>query len=99
MGVFCVCFAGSDTGESRPDNPREKIGHLGEVCELTPSTWLLDTTLHTRGILNRLEGVLGNHDQLVVFEVTKQGEWSLMQGPKVTHENTAVWLERHVGQS
>lgn len=99
MGVYCVCYTGGESSGPSADNPREKIGHLGDVCELTPSTWLLDTPMHTRGILNRLESVLGNNDQLVVFEVTKQGEWSLMQGPKVTQEGAAVWLERHVGQS
>lgn len=99
MGVYCVCYNTSETGNRTPDGPREKLRNLGEVCELTPSTWLLDTTLHTGAILNRLETVLGNDDQLVVFEVAKQGDWSLMQGPKVTQEGVAVWCERHVGQN
>ena len=97
MGVYCVCFTGDQS--ATPDGPREKLRHLGAVCELTPSTWLLDTTLHTGGILNRLEGVLGNNDQLSVVELAKQGDWSIIQGPKVTHEGASAWLEQHVGSS
>lgn len=98
MGVYCVCLTPGENGTHTPD-PREKLRHLGAVCELTPSTWLLDTTLHTGGILTRLEGVLGNHDQLSVVEVAKRGDWSIIQGPKVTHEGASAWLEQHVGSS
>ncbi len=99
MAVYCVCYTIGETGDHTPDGPRDKLGALGDVCELTPSTWLLDTTLHTGGILTRLEGVLGSNDQLVVFEVAKQGDWSITQGPQVTQEGVAVWCERHIGMS
>lgn len=99
MAVYCVCFTPGESADPNLGSPRKKLGNLGEVCELTPSTWLLDTTLHTRAIMNRLEAELGNDDQLAVFEVANQGDWSFVQGPKVTHENTAVWMERHVGMA
>lgn len=99
MAVYCVCYTIGETGDHTPDGPREKLRNLGEVYEVTPSTWLLDTTIHSGSILNRLETVLGDNDQLVVFEVAKQGDWSITQGSKVTQEGLAVWCERHVGQN
>jgi hypothetical protein len=99
MSVYCVCYTLGETGTHSLDGPREKLRNLGEVCEITPSTWLLDTTLHTRAIMNRLETDLGNNDQLAVFEVANQGDWSFVQGPKVTQEGTAVWMQRHVGMA
>jgi hypothetical protein len=99
MAVYCVCYTVGDGGVHSLEGPKDRVRTLGGVCELTPSTWLVDTTLHGRAILDHLQADLGDCDQFVVFEVAKKGDWAISQGAKVTAETAAVWMERHVGVS
>ncbi len=98
MAVYCVGYVIGEGGVHSLDGPKQKLAALGPVHEVTPSTWLVSTTLHCRSLLEHLEAALGDTDQLVVFEVARQAEWAITQGPKVTTEDTAVWFEKHVRQ-
>lgn len=98
MAVYCVGYVIGESGVHSLDGPKDQLRALGPMFEVTPSTWLVSTTLHCRGLLEHLEAALGDTDQLVVFEVARQAEWAITQGPKVTTEDTAVWFEKHVRQ-
>lgn len=98
MRVYCVGYAIGEAGVHSLDGPKQKLSELGPTLEVTPSTWLVATTLHCRGLLEHMEQALGDTDQLIVFEVARQAEWAITQGPKVTAEPAAAWFEKYVRQ-
>jgi hypothetical protein len=98
MRVYCVGYAIGEAGVHSLDGPKQKLNELGPTLEITPSTWLVATTLHCRGLLEHMEQALGDTDQLIVFEVAPQAEWAITQGPKVTAEPAAAWFEQYVRQ-
>jgi hypothetical protein len=98
MAVYCIGYVIGESGVHSLDGPKDHLRALGPMFEVTPSTWLVSTTLHCRGILEHLEAVIGDTDQLVVFEVARQAEWAITQGTKVTEGKAAAWFEQHVRQ-
>lgn len=98
MRVYCVGYAIGEGGVHSLDGPKQKPSELGPTLEITPSTWLVSTTLHCRGLLEHMEQALGDTDQPIVFEVARQAEWAITQGPKVTAEPAAAWFEQYVRQ-
>ncbi len=77
MRVYCVGYAIGEAGVHSLDGPKQKLSELGPTLEVTPSTWLVATTLHCRGLLEHMEQALGDTDQLIVFEVARQAEWAI----------------------
>jgi len=64
------------------------IENLGSVQKILKSAWLVDSTLKTADIFQRLWATMDATDHLFVNELTT--DWKEHVGPKATE-----WLERY----